>query len=178
MSSHWLDTASPLRVPAIAVMAGLVFGVLSGLFQGGGAAIGYVDDWSAFPDTGRGDTSEALATLAVSTLWRSEAAEAAAPKGEDTAPGKSGLLAYFSLVAVINDPEPAALIKIAARVPEDLGSQLLLAADSDGLVTVGLGDEVTSGWRVSAIADTSMTLAADPGQEKADEEPLVYDLFE
>jgi hypothetical protein len=167
----------PFRVLAAAVLAGLLLGVISGLLRGGGAAYDYDDVWTEFPSAHDGDIASAVARLVGSAIWRSEEVAADATEAAQGVSGKTGVLAYLTLVAVIKDPVAAALLRLAGA-GDNLRDQLLLEPDSNGLVTARLGDEITGGWRVSAISETTMTLAADPGQASAGEESIHYGLFE
>jgi hypothetical protein len=154
-----------------AVLFGLLFGVVAGLFSGASSEHRLVDDWEEFPDLTVAGVESRVKEVAVSPQWR-RADVAAESEAVLEVAGKPGVFAYLKLVAIVNEPEVAAIFR-SETLPDKLAGELLVSLDGKGLARVSEGEMMAAGWRLTGVAETGVTVTRE-----ADGHVVNYKLFE
>lgn len=157
------------RLALVASLAGLLLGILLGMFAGGSQFRGSSDDWGALPPLADVPVQNLALLLRESGKWDS-GAEQDAPV-ESSIPGRPGVFQYLKLIAIIEDTTRSAVMRIADRGREQVEKGGILLPVSGDLVQMRQGDEPFEGWVLVELGTTRLRF------ESADSGTVEYDLF-
>ena len=101
-----------------------------------------------FPDLAAGSVESRLEEVSANPQWRKSEPEADSDATVEI-PGRPGVFAYLKLIAIVNEPEPAALLR-SENLPDKLAEQLLVSLDEKGLVKISEGEMIATGTIVNA----------------------------
>lgn len=165
-----------LKALSLAVAAGLLAGAVFGVLGGSTQEQKFQSEWTPLPPIRTVEPDVVRRILASSPVWARPQESAEEATQLVTIEGKPGVLAYLSVLAIITEPSPAALLRIAT-VPDSLRDELALSPDSEGLATVAPGDTVASGWVVDQISSTSISLSSLNTSDDGGQDTVEYGLF-